>query len=279
VTPPGIPHGVPARRAVLAVDSGAAAPLPAGGAVLVLAADAPGSVRRRLAALRPGADSIALSARLAPVVPRDAVGGHPLLLHEGAPVAGADRAGDAAFIGRNPRTAVGLSRDRRHLLLVTVDGRRPGWSVGMSLAELTALLQGLGAWEALNLDGGGSTTLVVRAPDAPAASASPTSRATPRASVRWPTRSWCTPAAGAERPACADQAKARRRKLRRPSTQNVTASAARAPSATPSGMWGIAGATAARIPSLTYVSGWRAPPPAGRAGRPARARDSRRSRR
>ncbi|HZF67090.1 MAG TPA: phosphodiester glycosidase family protein [Gemmatirosa sp.] len=166
VTPTGIPHRVPTRRAVLAVDSGAAAPLPADGAVLVLAADAPGSVRRRLAALRPGADSIALTVRLAPVVPREAVGGHPLLLHEGAPVAGADRAGDAGFIGRNPRTAVGLSRDRRHLLLVTVDGRRPGWSVGMSLAELTALLQGLGAWEALNLDGGGSTTLVVRAPDA-----------------------------------------------------------------------------------------------------------------
>jgi hypothetical protein len=161
-----IPHAAPARRTVLAVDSGAAAALPADGAVLALASDAPDTVRRRLAALRPGADAVAIAARLAPIVPREAVGGHPILLAGGAPVPGADRAGDAGFAGRNPRTAVGLSRDRRRLLLVTVDGRRPGWSVGMSLAELTALLQGLGAWEALNLDGGGSTTLVVRAPGA-----------------------------------------------------------------------------------------------------------------
>jgi exopolysaccharide biosynthesis protein len=46
------------------------------------------------------------------------------------------------------------------VLLVVVDGRQEGYSVGMSLPELTDLLLELGARDALNLDGGGSTTLV-----------------------------------------------------------------------------------------------------------------------
>lgn len=47
-------------------------------------------------------------------------------------------------------------------MLVTVDGRQPEWSVGMSLAELADLMLDLGAHEAINLDGGGSTAMVVR---------------------------------------------------------------------------------------------------------------------
>ncbi|NLH76279.1 MAG: phosphodiester glycosidase family protein, partial [Acidobacteria bacterium] len=58
------------------------------------------------------------------------------------------------------RTAVGVRADGR-LLLVTVDGRQPEHSVGMSIAELAALIGELGAVEALNMDGGGSTTMVV----------------------------------------------------------------------------------------------------------------------
>jgi hypothetical protein len=60
---------------------------------------------------------------------------------------------------RHPRTAVGISEDGTRLYLVTVDGRQPA-SVGMSLYELADLMTRLGAREALNLDGGGSTTLV-----------------------------------------------------------------------------------------------------------------------
>ena len=45
---------------------------------------------------------------------------------------------------------------------VVVDGRQPGHSVGMSLPELTALSRRLGLVDALNLDGGGSTTMVVK---------------------------------------------------------------------------------------------------------------------
>jgi len=62
---------------------------------------------------------------------------------------------------RHPRTAVGKLRDGR-ILFVTVDGRQPGLSVGMSLNELAALLLEFGATEAINLDGGGSTTMVIK---------------------------------------------------------------------------------------------------------------------
>ena len=63
--------------------------------------------------------------------------------------------------GRNPRTLAGVRADGT-LLLVTVDGRRAGWSVGMTLPEAARLMQRLGAREAINLDGGGSSTMVIR---------------------------------------------------------------------------------------------------------------------
>jgi exopolysaccharide biosynthesis protein len=67
----------------------------------------------------------------------------------------------AAFAtDRHPRTAL-AKLDSGKILLVTVDGRQPGVSVGMSLQALAELLLGLGAVEAINLDGGGSTTMVV----------------------------------------------------------------------------------------------------------------------
>jgi exopolysaccharide biosynthesis protein len=61
---------------------------------------------------------------------------------------------------RHPRTAAGLRGDGT-LLLVTVDGRQPELSVGMTIDELASLMRELGADTALNLDGGGSTTMVV----------------------------------------------------------------------------------------------------------------------
>ena len=63
--------------------------------------------------------------------------------------------------GRQPRTLAGVRPDGT-LLLVTVDGRLPGWSAGMTLPEAARLMRSLGATDALNLDGGGSTTMVVR---------------------------------------------------------------------------------------------------------------------
>ena len=49
------------------------------------------------------------------------------------------------------------------LLLVAVDGRQPGYSVGASFIESAKIMRSLGAAEAVNLDGGGSTTLTVGA--------------------------------------------------------------------------------------------------------------------
>lgn len=97
-------------------------------------------------------------------VPSLLIGGWPRILHGGASVAGRASA-DEGTISRNaevrhPRTAVGVTRDRKTLLLVTVDGRSAA-SVGMTLVELADFMKSLGAWDALNFDGGGSTTMVI----------------------------------------------------------------------------------------------------------------------
>ena len=77
-------------------------------------------------------------------------------------IQGVDRASfyNAWYLRRNPRTAAGVT-EKGKLLLVTVDGRAPGYSVGTSIPEMAHLMEDLGAVEALNLDGGGSTTMVV----------------------------------------------------------------------------------------------------------------------
>lgn len=61
---------------------------------------------------------------------------------------------------RQPRTLAGIDRHGR-LLLVTVDGRQPGVSDGFTLAEAARFMRSLGAVQALNLDGGGSTAMAV----------------------------------------------------------------------------------------------------------------------
>ena len=62
---------------------------------------------------------------------------------------------------RNPRTAIGSTKDGKQLLLMTVDGRQSG-SIGVTLTELAKLMQEFGATNAMNLDGGGSSTMVAR---------------------------------------------------------------------------------------------------------------------
>jgi len=64
-----------------------------------------------------------------------------------------------------PRTAVGVSRDGRKLILLVVDGRQPGHSLGMTTQELGDIMLEFGASDAVNLDGGGSSTLVLADPD------------------------------------------------------------------------------------------------------------------
>ena len=67
---------------------------------------------------------------------------------------------------RHPRTAVGIANAGRRLILVTVDGRQKPYSDGMTLRELADLMRVLGARDAINLDGGGSTAMVVKSPAA-----------------------------------------------------------------------------------------------------------------
>ena len=111
-----------------------------------------------------GTARVELSAK-ASVVPFDAmwmqgvVSGHPDLLRSGAVTSGQHTG--SLCTARHPRTAVGLSQDGRTLVLAVVDGRRTGAS-GMTCGELAALLQGLGAYHAMNLDGGGSSTMYVQ---------------------------------------------------------------------------------------------------------------------
>ena len=66
---------------------------------------------------------------------------------------------------RHPRTAAGVSADGHTLILLTVDGRQPGHSLGVTLPELADLMLELGANEAVNLDGGGSTSFYLRRAD------------------------------------------------------------------------------------------------------------------
>jgi hypothetical protein len=61
-----------------------------------------------------------------------------------------------------PRTAYGLSQDKRYLYLLTIDGRQPGYSNGAYDYETGAWLLLVGAYDGINMDGGGSTTLVVQ---------------------------------------------------------------------------------------------------------------------
>jgi exopolysaccharide biosynthesis protein len=101
--------------------------------------------------------------RLLPFHPREAVGGFPVLVRDSVEAAGLDSAGAATFGPvRHPRTIVAFASRGRRLMLVTVDGRQPGYSVGMTLREAAGLALDLGATDAINLDGGGSTAMVVR---------------------------------------------------------------------------------------------------------------------
>jgi len=67
----------------------------------------------------------------------------------------------AFMLERAPRTAVGLSRDKKILIVMVVDGRSSA-SVGMTAKEEAKALVELGAWTGLNLDGGGSTAMYIQ---------------------------------------------------------------------------------------------------------------------
>ncbi len=87
---------------------------------------------------------------------RYAVSGNAMLLEASAIMP------KASETTRAPRSAVGISADGSTLMLVAVDGRQTAYSVGVSLYELALILRDLGAYDAINLDGGGSTAMVLK---------------------------------------------------------------------------------------------------------------------
>jgi exopolysaccharide biosynthesis protein len=100
----------------------------------------------------------------------DIVNAGPWLVRAGQPyidvtAEGDSHPGEPAFlygwgVRRQPRTFVGVD-GRGRLLIVEVDGRQPGYSEGMTLPEEAAFMKSLGAVNAMNLDGGGSSAMVV----------------------------------------------------------------------------------------------------------------------
>ena len=152
------------RRGAASATSGSS--IPVGGAVLV--ALGTGSSASQVQAMAEG-DTVKLLLATLPRPGNDAVpvliiGGWPRILRDGVSIAGESATLEDTISSntnlRHPRTAVGFSRDSATLYLLTVAGRTER-SVGMTIAELAVILQRLGAWQAMNLDGGGSTTMVI----------------------------------------------------------------------------------------------------------------------
>lgn len=139
-------------------------PIPSDGAVLV----ATGRAAEKAKLLQKG-DKLEI---LVTMLPSDAnfdpkeiawaIAGGPRLLRNGQVSIECEHEGFSQSFRqtKHPRTAVGLKEDA--LIWVVVDGRQPGYSEGMSLDELAEFLRNAGCKDALNLDGGGSSTLFVR---------------------------------------------------------------------------------------------------------------------
>src|SRR6478735_10552918 len=143
---------------VVEVRSGSSpVPIPSGGAVL-LARNAAAAILRREAVV---GSSLTVGLSFKPDWPGivAAVGGGPQIVRNGAPVFRAGEAFTTSQLGqRGPRSAVGQAADGR-VVLVAVDGRQPGYSVGLTNFELAQALVRLGAVTGMALDSGGSTTM------------------------------------------------------------------------------------------------------------------------
>ena len=85
----------------------------------------------------------------------DAISGERMIVLKGRVAPGFDG------VELEPRTALGISRNGRYVYIVVVDGRQPFYSQGVTLRELAELLIEQGAFMAMNMDGGGSSTMVV----------------------------------------------------------------------------------------------------------------------
>ena len=156
--PPAVP-GADLTGIVTATHSGGGLPIPQGGAVLL----ARGSQVAKLQAEAVVGSQVVTRLILSPdwlaAGITDALGGGPVIVRNGKAVwtAGEDFL-PSQLAPRNPRTAVGQRRDGK-IVLLAVDGRRRGYSVGMTNWELAQAMVRLGCVTASALDAGGSTTM------------------------------------------------------------------------------------------------------------------------
>ncbi|MET8472481.1 phosphodiester glycosidase family protein [Streptomyces sp. NPDC006422] len=144
-------------KVVAAADTPGRGPIEAGATVLV-GREAGAQWLRKLSVGEPVTVHHRLVAAHSRVPYRFAVGGYPVL-RDGAPLPGLDAVTSAV------RTAAGVGKHGRELILLALDGA-PAYRTGMSIAEVAATMRSLGSDDAFSLDGGGSSTLVARAPGA-----------------------------------------------------------------------------------------------------------------
>jgi hypothetical protein len=141
---------------IAAVSNGATSDVPADGAVIV----ARGTAARPFAALPVGTQvtvRLPLPNDWASVT--DAISSGPTLVRDGKPIFNAGEALTAVQLhGRDPRTAVGQRADGT-IVMLAVDGRRPGWSIGITNWDLAQTLVHYGCVTGFALDSGGSTTV------------------------------------------------------------------------------------------------------------------------
>ncbi|MFC2089093.1 phosphodiester glycosidase family protein, partial [Calditrichota bacterium] len=111
-------------------------------------------------------DTIAYVLNMPPVEEKikELIGGMPRLIRDSVATVEWQEEGTSYSFAhdRHPRTAVGFSNDSTKIYFITVDGRQPDFSVGMTLFELADYMLEWGIHEGVNFDGGGSTTMVVR---------------------------------------------------------------------------------------------------------------------
>ena len=128
-----------------------------GGGETVVFSQRDGRLLKRSPQNAPSAFRNGASWGASPPAYEDVLASGPLLLWKAQPMAWQP----VAFnVTHHPRTALGVTEDER-LLLVTVDGRAPQ-AAGLTMRELAWVMQGLGGTAALNLDGGGSTTMWIK---------------------------------------------------------------------------------------------------------------------
>jgi hypothetical protein len=138
-------------------EGGGAVAIPRGGAVLVARGQSAAALRAETAV----GETLTVRLSLRPAWPGvlSAFGGGPQLVRDGVPLYRSGEKFTTRQLGpRAPRSAIGQLADGR-VVLVAVDGRQPGYSIGLTSFELAQALVRLGAVTAIGLDSGGSTTM------------------------------------------------------------------------------------------------------------------------